>query len=53
MGPSARFGARARPGYRTAVDRLELGGRPAVRIVRAPVAWDRWSRLPVATAERP
>ncbi len=42
------FGARARPGYRVAVDRVEVLGRAGVRVVLAPAAWDGWGRLPAA-----
>jgi hypothetical protein len=49
-GPARRFAERPRPGYRTTVDTLTLGGRAAVRVVRAPAAWDRWATLPRAAA---
>lgn len=47
-GPARRYAEQARSGYRTAIDRLSLGGHPAVRVVRAPATWDRWDRLPAA-----
>jgi hypothetical protein len=50
-GPAARFTARPRPGYRTTSDQLELGGRFAVRIVRAPEQWALWSKLPEVEVE--
>lgn len=48
VGPAARFAARERSGYRTTVERLELDGRPVVRITRAPRGWVRWNDLPTA-----
>ncbi|MHB1327981.1 MAG: hypothetical protein ACYC2K_07240 [Gemmatimonadales bacterium] len=48
-----RFAERARAGYRTEVTRLELDGRPGVRIVRAPTGWSRWDSLPPARATLP
>jgi len=50
VGAAARYAARARAGYRTQVDRLSLGVRSAVRVVRAPVGWERWADLPRAEA---
>jgi hypothetical protein len=50
-GPAARFAARTKVGYRTAIDILSLGGRPAVRIVRAPDRWARWNELPAVRVE--
>ncbi len=47
-GPAARFAARERGGYRTAVARLDLDGRAVARVVRAPREWPRWSDLPAA-----
>ncbi len=44
----SRFVDRSRVGYRTEVVALSLGGRSAVRIVRAPDGWDRWVSLPEA-----
>ncbi|HJR49514.1 MAG TPA: hypothetical protein VJ794_00325 [Gemmatimonadales bacterium] len=40
----------ARRGYRSALDSLTVGGRPATRYVLAPQAWGRWGALPEATA---
>ncbi|MBX3146783.1 MAG: hypothetical protein KF785_08420 [Gemmatimonadales bacterium] len=48
-----RFAERARYGYRTEVTRLELDGRPGVRIVRAPTGWSRWDSIPSARATLP
>jgi hypothetical protein len=48
-----RFVARARRGYRTEVVQLEVGGRPAVRVVRAPEGWTRWNRLPEPRVDGP
>jgi hypothetical protein len=43
-GPALR--RTARPGYRSALDSLETGGRPTTRYVLAPEGWTRWSSLP-------
>jgi len=40
------FVERARPGYRNAVERLEVAGRPAIRLVAAPAAWEGWAAIP-------
>lgn len=40
----------ARAGYRTALDPLEVSGRPGLRLVVAPAGWAGWPRLPGATA---
>jgi hypothetical protein len=50
-GPARRYADQPRAGYRTAVDTLTLGGRPAVRVTRAPAAWDRWAALPAARVD--
>lgn len=44
----SRLGA-ARPGQRVALDTLAVGGRAALRLVKAPSAWPRWDRLPGVT----
>jgi hypothetical protein len=49
-GPALR--RTARPGYRSALDSLEIGGRPTTRYVLAPARWTRWGSLPSA-AVRP
>jgi hypothetical protein len=49
---SAPFTARARPGYRAAVDRVQVGDLPGVRLVSAPTTWPEWSSVPAATASR-
>ena len=49
-GPAARYLERKRTGYRAEAAAVSLDGRPAVRLVRAPDAWDRWGRLPEVTA---
>jgi hypothetical protein len=46
------FVEHARPGFRAAVERLEVGGRPAVRLVAAPAQWDGWTALPTVDASR-
>jgi hypothetical protein len=47
-GPARRFADQPRPGYRTTVDTMTLGGYAGVRVVRAPTQWSRWSSLPEA-----
>jgi len=49
-GPASRCASHQRQGYRTEALRIELAGQPAVRIVRAPTTWPRWSDLPTAEA---
>jgi hypothetical protein len=39
---------RPKAGYRIAVEPMQVGGKAAVRVVVAPVAWDRWKSLPGA-----
>jgi hypothetical protein len=45
-GPGMRLGERSRPGYRTSVTRVNGAPRPTLRVVIAPVAWERWRRVP-------
>jgi len=45
-GIGAALSGRSRPGYRTAIEPLEVGGKSAVRIVIAPNVWPLWSALP-------
>ncbi len=40
-----------REGYRTAIEAVDVSGRPGVRVVIAPAGWDRWDDLPEAVAE--
>jgi hypothetical protein len=35
-----------RAGYRTTAELMDVGGKPGVRVVVAPTAWERWSALP-------
>jgi hypothetical protein len=46
------FTARARPGCRAAVDRLQVGDLPGLRLVSAPTTWPGWASVPAATASR-
>ncbi len=46
------FVDRTRPGYRAAVERLDVAGRPAVRLVAAPTRWDGWTSPPAADVSR-
>jgi hypothetical protein len=48
-GTGAALVARARPGYRSVLDTLTVGDRPALRFVTAPASWPRWSNLPAAS----
>jgi hypothetical protein len=45
-GTGVRLRARARPGYRTAVDTMAVARHPGTRVVVAPVAWTGWESLP-------
>jgi hypothetical protein len=45
---SRPFAARARPGYRATIERLEVSGRPAIRLTHAPEGWSAWASLPLA-----
>jgi hypothetical protein len=45
-GPGATLAARKRAGYRTALEALEVSGRPGLRLVIAPESWTGWSELP-------
>ncbi len=46
------FADHSRPGYRATLDRLDLAGLPAVRLVAAPAAWSAWASLPAVAASR-
>lgn len=35
-----------RAGYRTTAESIDVGGKPAVRVVVAPTGWERWGALP-------
>ena len=39
------LGTTNRPGYRAAIERIDVAGRPATRYVLAPDAWTRWPHL--------
>lgn len=45
-GIGARLLAQQRAGYRTTVESVPGAPQPRVRVVIAPVGWDRWGRLP-------
>jgi hypothetical protein len=47
-GPAARLRRSTRPGYRAVLERLTVGGRPAIRYVLAPGHWSEWKGLPAA-----
>jgi hypothetical protein len=40
-----------RPGYRVAIDPVEVGEHPGVRVVIAPEEWDRWADLPAVVVD--
>ncbi len=44
----AALAAPSRPGYRTDLARLAVGGLPGTRIVIGPAAWEGWESLPEA-----
>jgi hypothetical protein len=50
-GTGARLAARARAGWRAALDPLEVDGRPATRYVWAPAVWAGWAELPRVTVD--
>jgi len=45
-GPGAALRRTARSGYKTVIDTLTVGARPATRYVLAPLGWELWGRLP-------
>jgi hypothetical protein len=45
------FTARARAGYRALVEPIEVGGRPAIRLIHAPVDWAGWASPPLVAVE--
>ncbi|HEU5217934.1 MAG TPA: hypothetical protein VFU23_04705 [Gemmatimonadales bacterium] len=45
-GPGARLAQHQREGYRSEVTRMGGAARPTVRVVVAPVTWERWKHLP-------
>lgn len=47
-GYGGKLRSTTRAGYRTSLESLELEGKPALRYVLAPVAWDGWDQLPGA-----
>ncbi len=47
-GTGARLGARRKPGWRAAVEALDVDGRAATRYVWAPEGWEGWGGLPKA-----
>lgn len=49
-----RLLARSRPGYRTAVERVRVGGPgPVLQVVIAPAAWAGWRRIPALRLNAP
>jgi hypothetical protein len=48
----ARLRSTGRKGYRAALDRVELEGRPGLRHVVAPESWDGWREVPQVSLAR-
>ncbi|HEU5304718.1 MAG TPA: hypothetical protein VFU40_08760, partial [Gemmatimonadales bacterium] len=51
-GYGGKLRATALPGYRSMVESLDLGGRPATMYVLAPSAWAGWREIPEPVARR-
>jgi hypothetical protein len=51
-GYGGKLRSTARKGYRTVLENLELGGKPATRYVLAPDGWDGWGQVPKAFVSR-
>jgi hypothetical protein len=47
-GYGGKLRSNTRKGYRTELETLELGGKPALVYVLAPEGWDRWDEVPKA-----
>jgi hypothetical protein len=47
-----RLRATSRAGYKATLDTIEVGGRPAVRYVLAPEAWNGWRSIPEVAIRR-
>jgi hypothetical protein len=47
------FVEQSRPGYRNAVERLDVGGRPGIRLTAAPAQWEGWTAPPDVEVSRP
>jgi hypothetical protein len=45
------FAAMPRAGYRAEVTRVDIGGRPGLRVVNAPTDWAGWGNLPAARTQ--
>jgi hypothetical protein len=45
------FAAMEREGYRAEVIRVDIGGRPGLRVVNAPTDWTGWGNLPAARTQ--
>jgi hypothetical protein len=48
-GYGGKLRSTAREGYRTSLESVELEGKPALRYVLAPIAWDGWGDVPSAS----
>jgi hypothetical protein len=48
-GYGGKLRSTARAGYRTLLESLELDGKPALRYVLAPIAWEGWDDVPSAS----
>lgn len=47
-GYGGKLRSTSRPGYRTTVESIELGGKPATMYVLAPTGWTGWAEVPRA-----
>jgi hypothetical protein len=47
-GYGGKLRSTTRNGYRTVLENVELGGKPAMRYVLAPAAWKGWDQIPEA-----
>ncbi len=52
-GAGAKLGARRRAGWRGAIERRDIGGRPGTRYVWAPDQWEGWERIPEVAVRLP
>jgi hypothetical protein len=48
-GYGGKLRSNRRQGYRTELENLELGGKPATMYVLAPEGWDGWDKIPKAS----
>lgn len=51
-GYGGKLRSTSREGYRTVLESFELGGKPAMRYVLAPIAWEGWAEIPKVFVRR-